>query len=68
MQALVGKALESLVEINPAILNGFGVDLDVEIQRARLRAARLKIDAALKLMDETAWPTDQDYAAARAEG
>ena len=68
MQALVGKALESVVEMNPAILNGFGVYLDVEIQRARLRAARLQIDAALKLMDETAWPTDQDYAAAPAEG
>ncbi len=67
VQALVGKALESLVEMNPAILNGSGVYLDAEIQRARLHAARLQLDAALKLMDETAWPTDQDYAAAQAE-
>lgn len=61
VQAQVGQALSALDAFSGRIVNGFGVYLDASLQELRLLEARNCIDAALKIMSDTAWPTDVDY-------
>lgn len=41
--------------------NGFGILADPSSVRSNLLMARQKIDAALKTLADTSWPSDADY-------
>jgi len=61
VQAQVRQALSALDGSNGGGVNGFGVYADVSLQRSKLHEARSHIDAALKIMSDTSWPTNADY-------
>jgi len=63
VQARVRQALDALDGFNGRVVNGFGFYADVSRQRLHLIEARDSIVTALKVMSDTAWPTNDDYEA-----
>jgi len=57
-----GDAARVLQRFEGRCLNGWGILSDPSLRYADLHEAKQKIDAAIKLFTETAWPrTDADY-------
>jgi hypothetical protein len=50
-----------LADSDARAINAVGVFLQPRARRATLEAAKQAIDAALGVMDATAWPSDADY-------
>lgn len=62
IQDHVGVALDRLQHgFNGRIVNGFGVYADPSMRRNDLVEAQKAIEAALKVMRETAWPSNAEY-------
>jgi hypothetical protein len=62
IRARIGEAAALLADGDARAINGLGVFMQPRNRRATLVAAQQAIDAALAVMDATAWPTDADYA------
>ena len=62
VQTDVTKTLESLERrFSGRVVNGYGVYADPAAQRAALRVAVSILEAALKLLEDTEWPSVADY-------
>jgi hypothetical protein len=61
VRARVEEAVALLGDGDARAINSLGVFIQPQARRATLVAAREAIDAALAIMDATAWPADADY-------
>jgi hypothetical protein len=61
VRARIDEVKALLADSDARAINAMGVFLRPRARRATLEAAKQAIDAALGVMDATAWPSDADY-------
>jgi hypothetical protein len=61
VRARIEEAASLLADGEARAINAIGVFMEPSARRATLQAAKAAIEAALGVMDATAWPTAADY-------